>query len=174
MSSSNTNTKQLLITVGTTKFDALIASIDTPEFYATAIKHNFNKILIQKGTGSYIPSAYSSVSHAINVEVATILPNFENVIANSALVISHGGAGIILECLKHKKKVIVCVNAALMDNHQVELASALDASNSVKYCTQLENIHSVVDAVLSGEVVINDYPPFNYTAIPNVIYDMIK
>ena len=166
--------KQLLITVGTTKFDALIASIDTPQFYATAVKHNFTKILIQKGTGSYTPSAYSAVSRTLNVEVATLLPNFETVIANSDLVISHGGAGIILECLKHKKKVIVCVNAALMDNHQVELASALDASNYVKYCTELQRIDSVVDAVLSGEVLINDYPPFDYTAIPNVIYDMLQ
>ena len=72
---SSRNQKQLLITVGTTKFEALIASIDTPEFYATAVKHNFTKILIQKGTGSYIPSAYTSISPAIDVEAAaTILP----------------------------------------------------------------------------------------------------
>ena len=145
---SSRNQKQLLITVGTTKFEALIASIDTPEFYATAIKHNFTKILIQKGTGSYIPSAYSSVSHALDVEVVTLLPNFETVIANSDLVISHGGAGIILECLKHKKKVIVCVNAALMDNHQIELASSLDASNYVKYCKDLKHIDKVLKQVI--------------------------
>ena len=171
---SSHNQKQLLITVGTTKFEALIASIDTPEFYATAVKHSFTKILIQKGSGSYIPSAYSSVSHALDVEVATILPNFETVIANSDLVISHGGAGIILECLKHKKKVIVCVNAALMDNHQIELASSLDESNYVKYCKDLKQIDKVLDSVLSGEVIIKEYPPFDYTAIPNVIYDMLQ
>ena len=64
----------LLHTVGTTKFNALIQSIDTPQFHATAIKHNFTKILIQKGTGSYIPTKYTSITHSINVEVATTLP----------------------------------------------------------------------------------------------------
>lgn len=78
----------LLHTVGTTKFDALIQSIDTPQFHATAIKHNFTKILIQKGTGSYIPTKHTSITHSINVEVTTILPNFETVISHSGAVSS--------------------------------------------------------------------------------------
>ena len=32
--------KQLLVTVGTTKFEKLIQNIDTDEFYQMAIKHN--------------------------------------------------------------------------------------------------------------------------------------
>jgi UDP-N-acetylglucosamine transferase subunit ALG13 len=41
------------------------------------------------------------------------------------LVISHGGAGSILESLRAKKKLIIVVNEKLMHNHQVELAEAM-------------------------------------------------
>ena len=80
----------------------LIQSIDTPQFYLTAIKKYLYKKELTVTFNQHIPP----ISPTINVEVATILPNFETVIANSTLVISHGGAGIIPECLKHKKKVM--------------------------------------------------------------------
>ena len=43
--------KQILITVGTTKFENLIKAIDTEKFYEMIIKYKFTKIIIQKGTG---------------------------------------------------------------------------------------------------------------------------
>ena len=166
--------KQLLITVGTTKFEKLIENIDKDDFYKMAIQHGFNKIIIQKGTGEYIPKNYTKYEKDINVQVSTILKNFENVIKSSELIISHGGAGIILESLRNKKKVIVCVNDLLMDNNQVELASSLDKEGYVRYAKKLENITKEVEDVLNGKIKIKDYPEFNYEAIPNVIYSMIE
>ena len=64
--------KQLLVTVGTTKFEKLIQNIDTDEFYQMAIKHNFTKIIIQKGTGEYIPSKFNAYTKQIHVQVSTI------------------------------------------------------------------------------------------------------
>ena len=141
--------KQLLITVGTTKFEKLIENIDKDDFYKMAIQHGFNKIIIQKGTGEYIPKNYTKYEKDINVQVSTILKNFEKVIKSSELIISHGGAGIILESLRNKKKVIVCVNDLLMDNHQVELASSLDKEGYVRYAKKLENITKEVEDVLN-------------------------
>ena len=92
--------------------------------------------------------------------MSTILKNFENVIKSSELIISHGGAGIILESLRNKKKVIVCVNDLLMDNHQVELASSLDKEGYVRYAKKLENITKEVEDVLNGKIKIKDYPHY--------------
>ena len=167
------NTKQFLITVGTTKFENLIKNIDKNEFYETIIKHNFNKLIIQKGTGEYIPKQHEKYKNKIDIQICTILNNFENIIKQSDLIISHAGAGILLESLKNKRNVIVCVNDTLMDNHQIELATSLDKENYVHYCKNLNEIVNDVKLILENKKKIKIYPEFNYDAIPNVIYNML-
>lgn len=44
---------------------------------------------------------------------------------NAALIISHAGAGSVMEALTFHKPLIVCVNESLMGNHQEELATEL-------------------------------------------------
>ena len=48
------------------------------------------------------------------------------------VIISHAGAGSVMEALRLKKKLIVVVNDLLMDNHQVELATALEDGKMMK------------------------------------------
>ena len=166
--------KQLLITVGTTKFENLIKAIDNDNFYSMIINNGFNKIIIQKGYGEYKPINYKKFENKIKIQVSEIINNFENVIKSSELVISHGGAGIILESLKNKKKVIVCVNDELMDNHQVELASSLHNESYVHYCKDLSNIVEETNQILSEPSKIKEYPEFNYDIIPNAIYSTLN
>lgn len=45
----------LLVTVGTTKFDALIREIDTPRIYKLLLKAGFTDISFQIGAGNYEP-----------------------------------------------------------------------------------------------------------------------
>jgi len=170
---SNNNLKQILVTVGTTKFENLIKSIDNNEFYETIINHKFNKIIIQKGTGEYIPKNYEKYKDKIDIQICTILNDFENIIKNSYLIISHAGAGILLESLKNKRNVIVCVNDTLMDNHQIELASSLDKEGYVHYCKNLNEIVNDIKLILEKKKEIKIYPEFNYLVIPNVIYNML-
>ena len=165
--------KQILITVGTTKFENLIKSIDTDNFYNMIIENKFTKIIIQKGTGEYIPKNYEKYKDKINIQISTILNDFENIIKNSELIISHGGAGIILECLKNKRKVIVCVNDTLMDNHQIELASTLDKEGYIHFCKNVKDIISDIESILNNKKEIKPYPEINYNIIPNLIYSML-
>ena len=41
------------------------------------------------------------------------------------LILSHAGAGTVMEALRLKKKLVVVINTLLMDNHQTELAGAM-------------------------------------------------
>lgn len=168
------NKKQLLITVGTTKFEQLIKAMDKDDFYQLLIDHQFTHLIIQKGTGEYIPNAYLKFKDKIDVKIETILNHFEEVIKNSELIISHGGAGIILESLKNRRRIIVCVNDLLMDNHQKELASSLDKEKYVHYTRDLDGLTKDVAMLLNNQKIILDYPEFNYDAIPNLIYQMLE
>ena len=166
--------KQILITVGTTKFENLIKAIDNEKFYEMIINNGFTKIIIQKGYGEYIPQNYKKFENRIKIQISEILNNFENIIKSSELIISHGGAGIILESLKNKRKVIVCVNDTLMDNHQIELASTLDKEKYVHFCKNVNDIVSDIESILNNKKEIKQYPEINYQIIPNLIYSMLN
>eukprot|EP00514_Thraustochytrium_sp_LLF1b_P008653 CAMPEP_0184551824 /NCGR_PEP_ID=MMETSP0199_2-20130426/26716_1 /TAXON_ID=1112570 /ORGANISM="Thraustochytrium sp., Strain LLF1b" /LENGTH=95 /DNA_ID=CAMNT_0026947127 /DNA_START=53 /DNA_END=340 /DNA_ORIENTATION=+ len=55
--------------------------------------------------------------------------------ADADWVISHAGAGTITEGLRSGKKMLVVINEGLMDNHQKELANALEAAHALKSAT---------------------------------------
>ena len=166
--------KQILVTDGTTKFEKLSKAIDNEKFYEMIINKGFKKIIIQKGYGEYIPSNYKKYESKIAIQISEILNNFENIIKSSELIISHGGAGIILESLKNKRKVIVCVNDELMDNHQIELATSLHENGYVYYCKNLANIVEDCEKVIDNSIKLKEYPEFNYDIIPNAIYSTLN
>jgi beta-1,4-N-acetylglucosaminyltransferase len=168
--------KQLLVTVGTTKFEKLIKAIDNEDFYKLLDDHGFTDLIIQKGTGEYEPTKYKELKfNNLNVNVGKIFSFFENIIIRSDYVISHGGAGIILESLKNKKNLIIAVNDLLMDNHQVELADALERDNYAFYCKDVDNITKELKSILeNSDIKLNKYPDFNLDIIPNVIYEMLE
>lgn len=56
-------------------------------------------------------------------------PSLLDDIGAADLIISHCGAGSILEILRHKKIGVGVVNNKLMDNHQMELAGAMRQGN---------------------------------------------
>lgn len=63
-------------------------------------------------------------------------------IQSASLVISHAGAGSVLETLQAGRPLIVVINELLMDNHQLELASQLAEDGHLSYatCGTLESI----------------------------------
>ncbi len=165
----------MLITVGTTKFENLIKAIDKNEFYTLLDKNGLTDLVIQMGIGEYEPKEYKNVNlENLKITVGKLFSNFEEVIKQSEIVISHAGAGIILESLKNGKKLIVVVNDTLMDNHQTELAETLVKDGYAYFCKDLAKVTEFVEDIVAGKAnELNKYPQFNFDAIPNVIYEML-
>ena len=109
---------RVFVTVGTTSFDALIHAATTPEFANALEKLGFDELRLQVGRGA-------APTEADRVSWFRFAPTITEEMRAADVVISHAGAGSILEALELGKRLVVCVNDALMDNHQSELAGAM-------------------------------------------------
>ena len=134
---------QVLVTVGTTNFDDLIQSWDSNVVFEWLKFHNFDSIIFQIGTGSYIPSILNDLSlnasnsnkaKKLSVSWFRLVPNLNSIMDQSTLIVSHAGAGTVIEAIEKGKSLAVTVNCSLMDDHQAELAEALQES---QLCTLL-------------------------------------
>ncbi len=94
----------IFVTVGTTKFDALVRQVDS---IAKKIK---DEIIIQIGLGEYIPK---------NCKWFRFAPSLRNYEEEASMVISHEGAGTLIELAKLGKKVIALTNPYTVDNPDI-------------------------------------------------------
>ena len=109
-----------------------------------------------------------SASPTIQWEVYKFKPSLEADMRDADLIISHAGAGSIMEGLEHcrernsqtkenihQKKLVVVINDRLMDNHQCELAYALKKR---RYLFVLSKPDMLLDA---GEIkeIIDTFQP---------------
>jgi beta-1,4-N-acetylglucosaminyltransferase len=162
-------TRTIFITVGTTLFEALIECVVNPFFLNQIALHGFNRVVIQYGKGKtptiggsnnnpngafqneiiegqrkgiYQVKDTNDENSQVEWEIYRFKSSLEEDMNKADLIISHAGAGSIMEglehcrrrnhdlCLKcgneHFKKLVVVINDELMDNHQCELAYALE------------------------------------------------
>eukprot|EP01086_Lenisia_limosa_P000434 TRINITY_DN10787_c0_g1_i1.p1 TRINITY_DN10787_c0_g1~~TRINITY_DN10787_c0_g1_i1.p1 ORF type:complete len:189 (-),score=8.46 TRINITY_DN10787_c0_g1_i1:17-583(-) len=144
--------KSLLITVGSTNFDSLISAIDTLDFLFVMRNLRIYHLNLQIGNGSYLPTklvpslmtsppssdwrnevfGYYHASSGVSVSVFRYCNDLTRFISDSVAVISHGGAGTMMEVATAGKHLIVVSNATLMAGHQDELAAKF---NSMGLCT---------------------------------------
>ncbi|QSL67070.1 hypothetical protein MERGE_001457 [Pneumocystis wakefieldiae] len=105
-----TKDKTVLVTVGSTRFDALIFNIQQKSVQRALMSQGFSKIVVQYGKSQDIFNQWVPIDEQFQ---------------KSNLIISHAGSGSIIEALELKKKLIVVVNETLMDNHQKELTQIM-------------------------------------------------
>lgn len=122
----------VFVTVGTTKFDALIKAIDKIEIADTLIRKGYDRLTIQKGAGRYqlstlvpLGQTQHALQNGLQVTVFEFAPSLATYMQQADLIISHAGSGSIFEGLRLGKPLIAVPNAILMDNHQAELADHL-------------------------------------------------
>jgi len=132
----------VFVTVGTTRFDELLSAIDTVDVQSR-LKHMFGslEIRVQRGKSSVTPCGRVD---GVRVTSYDFKPDLIDDIKNSDFVISHCGAGTVLEVLRLKKKACVVINESLLGNHQVELAGKLAEENLAVMCRSPSNLHRVL------------------------------
>ncbi|KAF4042818.1 Glycosyltransferase family 28 C-terminal domain [Phytophthora infestans] len=151
------------VTVGTTKFDALIAALDTDACLSSLVARGFTSLRMQIGHGEHQPRA---TFPGLTLSFYRHDPQYKRDVAEADLIISHAGAGSIMDGLALKKKLLVVVNTSLMDNHQAELAEAMADQN---YCLQttVQGLQSMLEA--GDWDNLQPYPPLDEQAFPDLV-----
>lgn len=117
------------MTVGSTMFDALIRGVDSVAVARALVEKGYDRLIVQKGSGSYdisvlLPRGTDKGRHEATglwVEWFEYAPSLAGHMAAADLVISHAGSGSIFEALRAHKPLIAVPNPILMHNHQVEI-----------------------------------------------------
>ncbi|ALC47659.1 CG14512 [Drosophila busckii] len=125
------------VTVGTTRFDALINSLTSHAVLSVLQARQCHKLIVQHGNSlplTEIQLKYIEDHFGIQVEQYTFRPNIEDIRA-ADLIIGHAGAGTCTDILHNGKAGLIVINDELMDNHQVELALQLASEHYMYYCT---------------------------------------
>ena len=147
--------RRCLITVGTTNFDSLIRHLDQPAIAQRLLAHlhslHFTHITIQLGgTHTYNPATLHAVAGSFRppftITTFTLSPSLLPTLTSSAFVISHAGAGSILETMRLQLPLLVVVNEQLMHNHQREVADELAARRHV-WVTTVDSVMDAIEAV---------------------------
>lgn len=146
--------KSVFVTVGTTEFDELIDSV-TEECTLGALKRKgYTSLTVQMGNGTFILKPSDTMEISSYKFKSDIGPDMKN----SDLVISHGGAGSIMQALDYGKPLLVVINEKLMNNHQYELAEKLYQEKYLYYttCKNLCNFIENSDFSLLNSVNIDN------------------
>ncbi|KAL0583730.1 hypothetical protein ABG067_006406 [Albugo candida] len=158
---------RVFVTVGTTKFDALIEALDQRECLRALYEHGYREITMQIGHGMYVPRGILEDRPDLKLSYYRHDPHYKKDVVKADLVISHAGAGSCMDTLAEKKKLIVVVNTALMNNHQAELADAMDER---RYCIKT-TCKDLPDTLKQGRWKddLEPYPSPNLNAFPALV-----
>lgn len=182
---NNKQFKTLFVTVGSTKFEQLINRVLKPDLLQQLHKYNYRRVILQVGNGvhddddlfNFKQKDFSASANEItkfhkgSVEIVAYRykSSIREDLESADLVISHSGAGSILESLEANKKLIVVVNESLMDNHQLELAEKMFEENYLLF-TNCQGLSDKIDLINNPEFSLTRYVP----GTPTKFYQHLK
>lgn len=133
--------KSVFVTVGTTRFDALVEAMTSSQAVRWLVDHDYKRLTIQYGRGvrpKLMPT--SSSSSSLIITTYDFKPSLQQDMEDADLIVSHAGAGTVMECLRYQKKLVVVINTMLMDNHQTELATAMSDRQYLLMVERVEDL----------------------------------
>ncbi|KAM8706700.1 hypothetical protein ACLKA7_010891 [Drosophila subpalustris] len=139
--------KVVYVTVGTTKFDALLKVMTSDPVLSALKDRKCRKLVLQHGNSTPVGETQLkliSTNYTIEVEQYKFRPNAEDIRA-ADMIIGHAGAGTCMDILNNGKPGLIVVNDELMDNHQLELARQLASEQYLYYCKVSEVADSVAN-----------------------------
>ena len=122
--------KMIFVTVGSTDFDALLATMDelAPRLHAD--------IVMQIGLGQYTPK---------NARFFRFAPELDAYYDEAELVVAHGGLGTIVEVLQKGKKLVCVVNPTTYDRHQEHLLQTFASQRHLLWCKEMGRLEEAID-----------------------------
>ncbi|CAO2655687.1 Nn.00g044900.m01.CDS01 [Neocucurbitaria sp. VM-36] len=137
--------KLCFVTTGATApFTALIESVLSPSSLQALRECGYTHILVQYGTAKDVFDRCSSAAQShlqelkedkdiaidgFDFDSNALQSQFKLVQRSKGLVISHAGSGTILAALRYQIPLVVVPNTGLLDNHQEELAVAMERNH---------------------------------------------
>lgn len=121
-SSDHGKGKHIFVTVGTTRFDKLVSLSTSKVALEWMERQGFSSLTIQYGRGE---KPNINTTSSLRIECYDFRPSLIADMEEADLILSHAGAGTVMEVLRITKKLVVVINTQLMDNHQTELAGAM-------------------------------------------------
>ncbi|KAI6150554.1 glycosyltransferase family 1 protein [Pisolithus tinctorius] len=155
----------VFVTVGSTRFDALVQTAISEQVLDALHKKGYRRIAIQRGNsdlgmdgGDNGQDLMVFETNGMEVETWKFKTSILSDIQRATLVVSHAGSGTILDALRQGKPMIVVPNPTLLDDHQGELSSRLDALGYLK-ATTVNNLAVTISAFDPSSLI--PFPPFD-------------
>ncbi|EMD38396.1 glycosyltransferase family 1 protein [Gelatoporia subvermispora B] len=155
----------VFVTVGSTRFDALIHRVLSDDVLAALRTRGYSTLVVQCGNSDWDASSFIQEGddwrHAaddMTIEVWRFKPSLQEEYERADLIISHAGSGTILDVLRLGKSLIVVPNETLLDNHQEELANALEDLGHLKAST-ISDLPQTIRTLEDTKLM--PFPPFN-------------
>ncbi|KAI0064643.1 glycosyltransferase family 1 protein [Artomyces pyxidatus] len=156
---------RVFVTVGSTKFDALVQAALSPSVIIALKQKGYTEVVVQCGNSQIdgfdlvvTPAGWRSEQEGTKITVWRFKPTLEEDFNEADLIISHAGSGTILDVLRKGKPLIVIPNPTLADNHQEELAHALSSLGHLKASTTSALAEAIVNLDVSS---LSPFPAFD-------------
>ncbi|HJU36733.1 MAG TPA: glycosyltransferase [Gaiellaceae bacterium] len=143
-SSNGAATPLVLVTVGTDAFpfDRLIRWIDS-----WLVEGGAERVRCVVQHGSAGPAEHADSRALLDFR------EFEQLVAEADVIVTHGGPGTIVLCADRGKKPIVVArlpeHGEVVDGHQVPFARRLDAEGDIALVESEHELHSMLDRFLA-------------------------
>ncbi|MGY5852874.1 MAG: PssE/Cps14G family polysaccharide biosynthesis glycosyltransferase [Candidatus Thorarchaeota archaeon] len=132
----------IFITVGTAHYDPLIERVDQ----LVSQKKITETVIAQIGRGSYVPKHF---------RYFRFIRSLNSAYEKADVIISTGGAGTTIECVKRGVKLVVVENTTLMEGHQAQLIGELSERGHLVWCRNLDHLEKCI-----AEVTEKEFTPF--------------
>ena len=161
--------KTVFVTVGSTKFEQLILRMLEKDVLDFLKKNSYDKLVLQIGNGKHeqngdindvdeVNGSKLFFKQNVEINVYRYKSSLREDLERSDLVISHAGAGSIIESLEANKPLIVVINESLMNNHQYELAEKMHSEGFLLY-SRVSDLLATLNEAQSAQ--LEPYRPGN-------------
>ncbi len=145
----------IFVTVGTGHFDGLIMEMDRL-IEAGLIRED---VVAQIGRGLYIPR---------NMRYFRFIRSLNKAYEMADVIVSAGGAGTMMECVRRGLRLVVVENSSLMEAHQAQLISELAGRGHLVWCRTLADLYQSIQVARS-----RSFTPFR-SEPPTKMIEMIR